>query len=48
MVLFFGRIWPYKGLEYLIRAEPIDYLQSHPRQRLLLPVRARTSTVTVA
>lgn len=22
VVLFFGRIWPYKGLEYLIRAEP--------------------------
>lgn len=22
-VLFFGRIWPYKGLEYLIRAEPL-------------------------
>jgi len=22
-VLFFGRIWPYKGLEYLIAAEPI-------------------------
>jgi glycosyltransferase involved in cell wall biosynthesis len=22
-VLFFGRIWPYKGLEYLIRAEPM-------------------------
>src|SRR5207237_7103459 len=21
-VLFFGRIWPYKGLDYLIRAEP--------------------------
>ena len=21
--LFFGRLWPYKGLEYLIRAEPI-------------------------
>jgi len=21
-VLFFGRIWPYKGLEFLIRAEP--------------------------
>jgi glycosyltransferase involved in cell wall biosynthesis len=21
-VLFFGRLWPYKGLEYLIRAEP--------------------------
>jgi glycosyltransferase involved in cell wall biosynthesis len=23
MILFFGRIWPYKGLEYLIRAEPL-------------------------
>jgi glycosyltransferase involved in cell wall biosynthesis len=23
VVLFFGRIWPYKGLEYLIRAEPL-------------------------
>jgi glycosyltransferase involved in cell wall biosynthesis len=22
LILFFGRIWPYKGLEYLIRAEP--------------------------
>lgn len=22
-VLFYGRIWPYKGLEYLIRAEPL-------------------------
>lgn len=22
-VLFFGRIWPYKGLEYLLRAEPL-------------------------
>ena len=22
-VLFFGRIWEYKGLEYLIRAEPL-------------------------
>jgi glycosyltransferase involved in cell wall biosynthesis len=22
-VLFFGRIWPYKGIEYLIRAEPL-------------------------
>jgi len=22
-VLFFGRLWPYKGLEYLIRAEPL-------------------------
>ncbi len=23
LVLFFGRIWPYKGLEYLIRAQPL-------------------------
>lgn len=23
MVLFFGRIWPYKGLEYLIKAQPL-------------------------
>jgi len=23
LVLFFGRLWPYKGLEYLIRAEPL-------------------------
>ena len=23
VVLFFGRIWPYKGLDYLIRAQPI-------------------------
>jgi glycosyltransferase involved in cell wall biosynthesis len=23
IILFFGRIWPYKGLEYLIRAEPL-------------------------
>jgi glycosyltransferase involved in cell wall biosynthesis len=22
-ILFFGRLWPYKGLEYLIRAEPL-------------------------
>ena len=22
-ILFFGRIWPYKGLEYLIQAEPL-------------------------
>lgn len=22
-ILFFGRIWPYKGLEYLVRAEPL-------------------------
>src|SRR5258707_15408817 len=23
LILFFGRIWEYKGLEYLIRAEPL-------------------------
>ncbi len=23
LLLFFGRIWPYKGLEYLLRAEPL-------------------------
>ena len=23
LVMFFGRIWPYKGLEYLIRAQPL-------------------------
>ena len=23
MILFFGRIWEYKGLEYLIKAEPL-------------------------
>jgi glycosyltransferase involved in cell wall biosynthesis len=23
LILFFGRIWPYKGLEHLIRAEPL-------------------------
>ncbi len=23
LILFFGRIWPYKGLDYMIRAEPL-------------------------
>ncbi len=23
LILYFGRIWPYKGIEYLIRAEPL-------------------------
>lgn len=26
-ILFFGRIWPYKGIEYLIRAEPLISLR---------------------
>jgi starch synthase len=28
VVLFFGRIWPYKGLEYLIKAEPLITAQA--------------------
>ncbi|MDQ5853318.1 MAG: glycosyltransferase family 4 protein [Chloroflexota bacterium] len=27
LILFFGRIWEYKGLEYLIRAEPLNTAQ---------------------
>lgn len=35
IVLFFGRIWEYKGLEYLIRAEP--YITAHvPEARILI------------
>ena len=34
-ILFFGRIWPYKGLEYLIRAEPL--ITEHvPESRILI------------
>jgi hypothetical protein len=33
-LLFFGRIWEYKGLEYLIRAEPlISCARSRRRDR---------------
>ncbi len=34
-VLFFGRIWEYKGLEYLIRAEPI-LAQKVPDYRIVI------------
>ena len=47
LVLFFGRIWPYKGLDYLIRAEPLITSKA-PQAKIVLPVRAKTSTVTVA
>ncbi|HEY2548637.1 MAG TPA: oligosaccharide flippase family protein [Candidatus Acidoferrum sp.] len=35
LVLFFGRIWEYKGLEYLIRAEPLISSQV-PNVRILI------------
>jgi glycosyltransferase involved in cell wall biosynthesis len=34
-VLFFGRIWEYKGLEYLIRAEPV-ISQAIPNLRIIV------------
>jgi glycosyltransferase involved in cell wall biosynthesis len=34
-VLFFGRIWEYKGLEYLIRAEPLITAEV-PRARIVI------------
>ena len=34
-VLFFGRIWPYKGLEHLIRAEPL-LSELVPRVRIVI------------
>lgn len=34
-ILFFGRIWPYKGLEYLIRAEPLITAQ-RPNARIVI------------
>lgn len=35
LILFFGRIWEYKGLEYLIRAEPLITAQV-PNARILI------------
>jgi starch synthase len=35
MILFFGRIWEYKGLEYLIRAEPL-ISQRVPNVRIVI------------
>ncbi len=35
LILFFGRIWPYKGLEYLIRAEPLITAQV-PAARIMI------------
>src|SRR2546429_7138903 len=35
LVLFFGRIWEYKGLEYLIRAEPLITARV-PQARILI------------
>jgi len=35
LVLFFGRIWEYKGLEYLIRAEPLISAQV-PHARIII------------
>ena len=34
-ILFFGRIWPYKGLEYLIAAEPI-ISAAYPQARFVI------------
>ena len=35
LILFFGRIWEYKGLEYLIRAEPLITSQV-PRAKIVI------------
>ena len=35
LILFFGRIWAYKGLEYLIRAEPLITAQA-PNMRIVI------------
>jgi glycosyltransferase involved in cell wall biosynthesis len=35
IILFFGRIWPYKGLEYLIRAEP-SITSKVPQARIVI------------
>jgi glycosyltransferase involved in cell wall biosynthesis len=40
-VLFFGRIWPYKGLEYLIQAEP-EVASRVPHARFLIAGRGES------
>jgi glycosyltransferase involved in cell wall biosynthesis len=35
LILFFGHIWPYKGLDYLIRAEPLITAQL-PKARIII------------
>ncbi len=35
LILFWGRIWPYKGLDYLIRAEPLITAQL-PEARIMI------------
>lgn len=35
LILFFGRIWEYKGLEYLIKAEPMITAQ-HPKTKIMI------------
>lgn len=34
-ILFFGRIWPYKGLDYLIKAEPL-ITEKFPNARIVI------------
>jgi glycosyltransferase involved in cell wall biosynthesis len=41
LVLFFGRIWEYKGLEYLIQAEPLITAQV-PEARIVIDGSPRT------
>jgi len=43
LVLFFGRIWPYKGLEYLIRAEPL-IAEQVPGVRIIIAGRGEDLT----
>jgi len=46
-VLFFGRIWEYKGLEYLIKAEPLITSRIH-KPGSSSPVPAKTSSAIAA
>jgi len=43
LILFFGRIWEYKGLEYLIRAEPLITAQV-PDARIMIAGRGEDFT----